>query len=719
MPAAAESIMTVALIGNPNTGKSTLFSALAGMAQHVGNYPGCTVEKKIGRMRHAGRRYDLIDLPGLYSLSPQSRDEMVAADVLLGRQNDTAPVDAVICIVDAVNLSRNLYLVSQVRELGLPMVVAVNMLDVAAARSIRVDLSRLQRQLGVPVVGIQAHRRVGIDELKTALARIVGGTRVQGSGFGVQGSDLAIPQSSFLIQHSTASPYPDPLPKGEGELKPHLGPFPKGEGESEPAARYAWVERVLEGVVREPRRTRPTVTDRIDHVLTHRLWGLLFFAAVMFLVFQSVFTWARPAMEAIESVTATAGGFLENHLAEGVWRSFLVGGILSGVGSVLAFLPQILVLFFFLSILEDCGYLARAAFLMDRFMARIGLCGKSFIPLCSCFACTVPGIMATRVIENDRNRLTTILVAPLLTCSARLPVYAMLIAAFIPAKSFCGGLFNLQGLTLAALYLLGVVAAVAAALVLKKTLLRGPTFPFILDLPSYKWPSLRTVLQRVVQRGWVFLRTAGTLILAVSMLVWTGLYFPHNPRTVAPLIREREQLQRYVERLDASDSARKDVEGRIRQLAREIDTAYQRHSILGTLGHYVEPAVKPLGWDWRIGCAVIASLPAREVVVATMGVMYNADDGATEGEGNDRDLQQRLRAATWSGSDRPVFNVPVALSIMVFFALCAQCAATLAVMRRETNSWRWPAFAFGYMTALAYLGALVTYQAGMWISGGL
>jgi ferrous iron transport protein B len=721
MSATAETILTVALIGNPNTGKSTLFSALAGMAQHAGNYPGCTVEKKTGRMRHAGRRYDLIDLPGLYGLSPQSRDEMVAVDVLFGRQKDTAPVDAVICIVDAANLPRNLYLVSLVRELGLPTVVAVNMLDVAAARSITLDLPRLERQLGVPVVGIQAHRRVGIEELKTALARIVGRTGVQGSGFRVQDSDVL--QSAIRNLHSTASPHPDPLPKGEGEsMAPHPDPLraPRsGRGEEESAARYAWIERVLDGVLTEPSRFRLTVTDRIDGVLTHRLWGLLFFAAVMFLVFQSVFTWARPAMEAIESITSAAGGFLERHLAEGVLRSFLVGGILSGVGSVLAFLPQILVLFFFLGILEDCGYLARAAFLMDRFMARIGLCGKSFIPLCSCFACTVPGIMATRVIENDRNRLTTILVAPLLTCSARLPVYALLIAAFIPTESYCGGLFNLQGLTLAGLYLLGMVTAVAAALVLKKTVLRGPAFPFILDLPSYKWPSLRTVLQRVLQRGCVFLRTAGTLILAVSMLVWAGLYFPHNSRAVAPLIREREELQRQVERLDAGDLGRKDVEGRIRQLAREIDAAYQRHSVLGTLGHYIEPAVKPLGWDWRIGCAVIASLPAREVVVATMGVMYNADDGSAEGDENDRDLQQRLRAATWAGSNQPVFNIPVALSIMVFFALCAQCAATLAVMRRETNSWRWPAFTFGYMTVLAYLGALVTYQAGMWIAGGM
>jgi ferrous iron transport protein B len=390
----------------------------------------------------------------------------------------------------------------------------------------------------------------------------------------------------------------------------------------------------------------------------------------MLLVFQAVFVWARPLMTMIEAATAAVAGQVEHAMPDGALRSLLVDGVISGVGSILAFLPQILVLFLFIAVLEDCGYMARAAYLMDRLMSRVGLSGRSFLPMLSSFACTVPGIMATRVIENERDRLTTILVAPLLTCSARLPVYTLLIAAFVPAESYLGGLVNLQGLTLAGLYLLGIVAAVTVAMVLKRTLLRGRTPPFLMELPSYKRPSPRTIVMRVVERGWMFLCTAGTLILAVSVIIWAASYYPHG----------RQEPHR---------------------------------NILAQLGHAIEPVVTPLGWDWRIGCAVIASLPARELVVANLGVIYNLDSQTSvkSAEGVGR-LQEELRRATWEGTDRPVFTLPVALSIMVFFALCAQCAATLAVIRRETNSWRWPAFTFAYMTVLAYVGALVTYQVG-------
>jgi ferrous iron transport protein B len=396
-------------------------------------------------------------------------------------------------------------------------------------------------------------------------------------------------------------------------------------------------------------------------------------------LFQSVFVWARPAMDAIASAVAASDDWITARMADGALRSLLVDGVLAGVGSVFAFLPQILILFALLAVLEDCGYMARAAFLMDRLMVRVGLSGKSFIPMLSSFACTVPGIMATRVIENERDRLTTILVAPLLTCSARLPVYALLIAAFIPAQSFCGGLVSLQGLTLAGLYLLGIVAAVTCALVLKRTILRGEAPPFLMELPSYKWPSPRTVVLRMAERGGVFLRCAGTLILAASILVWAALYYPHDPHATP-------QQQ-------------------------------QRQSVLGRAGRVIEPVVRPLGWDWRIGCAVLASLPAREIVVDTMGVMYNLGEtpDAASGQG-EVSQQEMLRSVTWDGTDKPVFNVPVALGIMVFFALCGQCTATLAVIRRETNSWGWPVFTFAYMTTLAYVGALVTYQLGMWIS---
>jgi ferrous iron transport protein B len=698
------------------------------------------VEKKTGRMLFAGRQFELIDLPGLYSLAPRSRDEMVAVDLLLSRHRDLPPIDAVLCVVDASNLQRNLYLVSQVIELGLPTVVAVNMLDVAEDQGIRVDLARLEQQLGVPVTRVQANRRMGLSRLRAVLTAAVekGERAVRSTKFGARSADESgeienqksdVPDSASLILHPSPTPLPEPFEAEVALLESDLRaratedfalPLPRclvrrllldvngylqrtllpgddgywaGRLETararlaaagcpvptvETTARYDWARRILEGVLTEPGRYKTTATDRIDRVLTHRVWGALVFAIVMLAVFQSVFVGARPVMTWIQTATAATGGWIESQMAEGPLRSLLVEGVVGGVGAVLAFLPQILVLFAFLAVLEDCGYMARSAYLMDRIMARVGLSGKSFIPLLSSFACAVPGIMAARVIENERDRLTTILVAPLLTCSARLPIYALLIAAFVPSQSYLGGLLSLQGLTLAGLYLLGILSAVFFAMLFKRTILRGQTPPFVMELPSYKWPSPRTVLFRVTERGGVFVRCAGTLILAVSILVWAALYYPHDPQAT-----HQEQ---------------------------------QRNSLLGRAGRVIEPAVRPLGWDWRIGCAVIASLPAREIVVATLGVMYHLDDevGAGSAQG-DVPWSEKLRGVTWDGTDEPVFNIPVALSIMVFFALCAQCVATLAVIRRETNSWRWPAFTFAYMTTLAYFGAMATYQLGMWI----
>ena len=379
------------------------------------------------------------------------------------------------------------------------------------------------------------------------------------------------------------------------------------------------------------------------------------------------------------------------------------------------FLPQILILFTFIALLEDCGYMARAAFLMDRVMVRAGLSGRSFIPMLSSFACAVPGIMAVRVIANERDRLTTILVAPLLTCSARLPVYALLIAAFVPNMKYCRGWIGLQGLTLASLYVLGIVAAVTVALVLKRTILRGATPPFVMEMPSYKWPSPRTVVMRVVQRAWIFLRMAGSLILAISIVVWAAAYYPHNPRVVKHEVQEKDKLAAEMQLTPDGSPRRAEIEEKQSNLDNQIAATYQQHSMLGLMGKTIEPVVRPLGWDWRIGCAVIASFPAREVVVATLGVVYGLgkkfDAKSDESRGA---LVARLQQAVWDGTDRPVFTLPCAVIDGVLRA-CAQCAATLAVIRRETNSWRWPAFAFTYMTGLAYIGALITYQAGTWL----
>ncbi|MEE9602747.1 MAG: ferrous iron transport protein B, partial [Thermoguttaceae bacterium] len=450
----------------------------------------------------------------------------------------------------------------------------------------------------------------------------------------------------------------------------------------------------------------------------HRVWGTLIFILFMLVMFRSVFTWAVPAMELIETATGALGETLGATLADGPLKSLVVDGVIAGVGSVLVFLPQIFILFFFIALLEDCGYMARAAYLMDRLMVRAGLSGKSFIPLLSSFACAIPGVMATRVIENRRDRFTTIMVAPLMSCSARLPVYTVLIAAFIPTTTYAGGLFSLQGLTMFAMYAVGIATAVVVAMLLKKTILRGDAPAFVMELPSYKFPSLRLVFQRMLERGWAFVRRAGTLIFAVSVIVWAAAYYPRDAATVeAPFRDSLDAVAAQIEAV-ADDPSQTDRLAELTlersRLQGQIAGAYQRQSYLGRAGQAIEPLVRPLGWDWRIGCAAIASFPAREVVVSTLGVIYNL--------GGDQDeaslaLRERLKEATWDDTGEKVYNVPVALSIMVFFALCAQCAATLAVIRRETNSWRWPIFTFTYMTTLAYLGALATYQIGMLFVG--
>jgi len=740
--------MTVALIGNPNVGKSTLFNALAGVRQRVGNYPGVTVDKKIGRMTVGGRNCSLVDLPGTYSLAPRSPDEMVAVDVLLGRRGDVPPLDAVICIIDASNLERNLYLVSQVFELGLPTVVAVNMVDVARQRGLKIDLATLEKRLGVPVVAMQANRRHGVVQLVEALSQIIASpprtvisplpeaftkevkrleaTLANGHG---KGAIPAVPRylverllvdSGEYIETALFKKMPDEkvrqklrhdVEAARVRLRDDGHPVPAVE----PISRYRWIAGVLDGVVQRPRQAPVTISDRIDRVLIHRFWGLAIFVVLMIVVFQSVFAWATYPMGWIDAATALLGGAIEASMPQGPLRSLLVDGMIAGVGGVLVFLPQIFVLFFFLAVLEDCGYMARAAYLMDRLFVPVGLSGKSFVPLLSSFACAIPGIMAARIIEDRRDRLTTILIAPLMSCSARLPVYTVLIAAFIPKEYLFGSWFSLQGLTMAAMYAVGMITAIAVALVLKRTLLRGPTPPLVMELPAYKWPSPSNVLHRMFERGWAFVRRAGTLIVAVSILVWALLYYPHNVEQVeAPLRLERLKIETRLATLGEDDPLQQELQRQLRTLNNRVEAAYVRQSILGNLGQWVEPAVAPLGWDWRIGCAAIASFPAREVVIATLGIIYELGGDVDVDDSQSRTrLMSALRNATWQDSDRPVYNIPVALSLMVFFALCAQCAATLVVMRRETQSWRWPVFTFVYMTTLAYLGALITYQVGI------
>ena len=735
----APTFPTIALIGNPNTGKSTLFSALAGIAQRVGNYPGVTVEKKVGQWQLGDQSCQLIDLPGTYSLAPRSPDEMVAVDVLLGQQEDTARPDAVICIVDASNLQRNLYLVSQVLEMGLPTVVALNMIDVAAQKQIQIDVEQLQQRLQVPVVTIQANRKTGVETLADTV-----GQALQ--------NPPAVPEELFpesfqqeralllkMIQEHSDTPIPgymvtrllldstnylgeagivemtsemeNALAQSRSRLAEAGHPVPGVEA----VARYGWVGRVLEGVVQYPDQRQQTFSDRLDRFLTHRLAGSVVFVVLMLLVFQAIFSWAIPLMDYFDAGVGWVAGQADGWMADGALKSLLVDGVIAGVGGVLIFLPQIFILFFFVAILEDCGYMARAAYLMDRLMSRVGLSGKSFIPLLSSFACAIPGIMATRVIENRQDRFATILVAPLMSCSARLPVYVLLIAAMIPSRVFLGGWVSLAGLIMFSMYMLGIIVAVLVALVLKKTLLKGETPPFVMELPGYKVPSCRLVLGRMLDRGWAFVRRAGTLIFAVTIVIWAAGYFPHNVETENQ-VRDQyaNQLQVLEMKPDVTDEKKQDAVDQLAALKIEIEQkvagAYLHESILGHMGTAVEPLVRPLGWDWRIGCAAIASFPAREVVVGTLGVIYNLGD---ETDAESTQLRDKIRQARWDDQpEKPVYTIPVALSLMVFFALCAQCGATLVTIGRETNSWRWPLFAFTYMTGLAYLGALLTYQLG-------
>jgi ferrous iron transport protein B len=716
----------VVLVGNPNTGKTTLFNLLTGLSQRVGNYPGVTVERKVGTLSPG---IELVDLPGTYSLAAQSPDEMIAVKLLLGIQPGEPRPDAVVVIADASNLRRNLYLVTQILELRVPLVLALNMSDLAERQGTRIDPRALSERLGVPVVPVVASRRQGMDDLRRAVVDVLeqnsasspataeGGSTIRWDWPPALGDELrtlagpdASPVDRFLLGRALVDEGGEAeravvanglrvdreaLRSARLRVRERGGP----PAVIETTTRYRWIDTLLSDVVEEAGGGTPH-TEHIDAILTHRVWGTLIFALVMGLVFISIFEWAGPVMDAIDG----AFGFLGQQvvallagtpLAGGAVESLLVDGIIAGVGGVLIFLPQIALLFFFIALLEDCGYMARTAHLMDRLLRFSGLSGHSFIPMLSSFACAVPGIMATRTIASRQDRLTTIMVAPLMSCSARIPVYTILIAAFVPATTWLG--LSLQGVVFFAMYLVGIVVAVPVAFILKKTLLKGPTPAFVMELPSYKTPSARTVLFRVYDRSRAFVRQAGTIILAMSIVIWALGYFPRSPEVLDDYSAERahagitlsgDALETEIAAIDATEAGE-----------------LLRTSFLGRMGHAIEPAVTPLGWDWKIGMAVIASFPAREVVVSTLGIIYDLGDGGED----EAAIGAKLQAATWPDGTR-VFSLPVAISIMVFFALCCQCGATVATIRRETGGWRWPVFVFVYMTALAYLGALAVVQ---------
>ena len=710
---------TVAVVGNPNTGKTTLFNALTGLSQRVGNFPGVTVERKVGQLALPDvGAIDLLDLPGTYSLSAKSPDELIAVEALMGVLKSESTIQAVLVVLDASNLRRSLYIVSQLLEIDLPLVVALNMLDVAKARGIVIDAPTLSEHLGVPVIPIQANKRVGLDELKDALSRVVEKGKVPSrspllsQSWWIEAEQLAqkyegvstglvlrvlIDNQNVFASH-VVERFGDDFAADLHALRAQVN-VDDALANREIELRYRWIDEALDDVLRDPEPLRVTRSDRLDRFLTHPIWGSLSFAVIMAFVFQSIFSWAVPLMDSIDVLFGVVGGWASGYLPEGALQSMVVDGVIAGVGGVVIFLPQICILFLFIAILEDCGYMARAALLMDRLLTPCGLSGKSFIPLLSSFACAIPGVMATRTINDPKDRIATMLVAPLMSCSARLPVYAIFIGAFIPNQNVWGGI-GLQGLTLFALYCVGIFVAIPVAWILKKTLLRGQPTPFLLELPSYKIPDVGTVGMRIYQSGRHFLERAGTLILAATIVMWALAYFPRSETIAAHYESERERLVGAPE--EVLDGLRAKEAGEM-----------LRQSFLGRMGHAIEPVVEPLGWDWRIGMAALASFPAREVIVAVLGTIYSLGEVDEESAS----LRDELRSATWSDG-RKVFNIPVALSIMVFFALCAQCVSTLAVIQRETGAWRWPVLTFVYMTVLAYIGAFVTYRLGMALGWG-
>ncbi len=717
----------VALVGNPNTGKSTLFNALTGLRQRVANYPGVTVEVKLGALQIDDlaiddRSIELVDLPGMYSLAGHTPDQLLALDVLLGRSGHGDRPKAIVVLADATNLERNLFLVSQLLELGVPTVIALTMADLAAAAGTRIDAVELERRLGAPVVAVVATQRRGLAELKSAIARALASPAPHRPRLLAEldshidqlheqllrkHRDLArIDVERALIDRGGA--LEKRLVERVGaEVRTQLEALRESFGgahaitEREAEARYRWASETLDGVVL-PGPGRRRWIDRVDRVVAHPLLGSLIFIGLMTLTFQAVFSWATPAMDRIDGATGAIAAAITRTLPAGALASLLADGVVAGVGAVVVFLPQIITLFAFLLVLEDSGYMARAAFMMDRLMRASGLSGQSFIPMLSSFACAVPGIMAARVIPSRRDRLATILAAPFMTCSARLPVYALLISAFVPDRKILAVL-SIQGLVLLGLYLLGIASGVITALILKRTLLRGPTPTFLMEMPPYRWPDLRSVAIRLIERVRIFLRRAGTVIFVVAIVVWALAYFPHSRAVSKRFDDLRAQTTRSV--------AATDLVNEIHALDNAEAAAHLENSALGRVGQAVEPVFRPLGWDWRVASGVIAAFPAREVVLATLGTIYAVGSEVDE---HDQGLIASLRNAVWPDG-RPVFTLPMALGLMVFFALCLQCGATVAAIRRESGSWRWPIFAWCYMTGLAYLGALVTFQLGSWL----
>lgn len=677
----------IVIAGIPNAGKTTLFNALTGLNSKVANYPGVTVERKVSKLTLDGfENYTVIDLPGTYSLSGGAPEETIAAQYLAGKTTDPAP-NVIVCVVDACNLERNLFLAGQLIDCGYPLIIALSMIDMAERRGISIKREVLARELGVPVVAISAHRGGRLQDLENELKKEVAPSNKRfawcDNGNFLSSSEALGKEILGLSEASTVFGAVQLV--GMGVLSGAIG----GDARSKPSrasemiaqlssdgidcssfeveARYRWIKELLSKSLSVRDVDYRSITDRVDRIATHRIFGPLFFALAMVLMFQAVFSWASFPMDWIDSQLSSIRNFIVGIMSEGLMRSLVADGIIGGVGSVIIFVPQIAILFLLIGLLEESGYLVRAAFIMDRVMRQVGLQGRSFIPLLNSFACAVPGIMSTRTIPSYADRMVTILVAPLMSCSARLPIYALLIAAFIPSVTVAG-VFSLQGLVLLGMYAIGVIGAALAALLFRKTMLRGLPSHFVMEMPPYRIPRIRNVLREVLDRVIVFIKSAGSVIMVCSMVLWFLSSFPRS------------------ESLNPQDA---------------VKTSYA-----GQFGHAIEPLIEPLGYDWKIGVSLLASFAAREVFVSSIALVNNLEDA----DENSESLMSAIRDSKNPETGKPSYTLATALSLMVFYVFACQCMSTLAVVKRETGTWRWPVFMFVYMTAMAYGAAFITYQ---------
>jgi ferrous iron transport protein B len=642
---------------------------------------------------------------------------MIAVDVLLGHVEHLARPRAILAVADATNLRRNLFLVTELAELGLPVIVALNMTDLAEKKGIGIDVERLGERLGVRVVPISATSGQGLDALRSALAEVIDAQPGQRPILLPEVHRAATALSQRLAAndiHLTGYEVERALIDAHGiaerrfefaagddywaeleDLRSRLSPG-SSLAAMEAKARYELIGEALENVQNQSDQSI-SLADRLDRITNQPLIGAILFVLIIATVFQAVFSWATPIMDVIDGATASLTMWIREMMPPGALVSLLTDGVIAGVGSVVIFLPQILILFAFIILLEDSGYMPRVAFMMDRIMRAAGLSGQSFIPMLSSFACAVPGIMATRVIPEQRDRLATMLAAPMMTCSARLPVYALLIGAFVPERYFLNGLVNLKGLVLLGLYLLGIIGGIVTALILKRTRLSGPTPTFLIELPPYRWPNPRSVLIKLLNRGKIFLTRAGSIIFTVAVVIWALAYFPRPAAVIEDYASQRAAAE--VTLTGPALSARRN------ELNQQENAALLEQSALGKAGKFIAPVFAPLGWDWKVSAAVIAGFPAREVVIAALGTIYAVGDASTDGSA----LVNRLRNAKHADGS-PVFSLAMVMGLLVFYAFCLQCAATVAVMYRETNGWRWPLFAWVYMTGLGYFGALIVYR---------